>query len=74
MLRSREDGEGIEGVGEDVIVFAFVSWLMSHVLLGSAPSTEGWLALHVLWSQKEAKFVFGMVVISGVFGYDFLPL
>ena len=70
MLRSRQDGEGIEGMGEDVIIFAFVSWLMSHVLFGSDPATGGRLAFQILRSQKEAELVFGMVIISGIFGDD----
>ena len=57
-------------MGEDVIVFAFVSWLVSHVLLGSDPTGEGWLALQVFRSQKEAKLVFGMVIIPDILGND----
>ena len=70
MLRSREDSEGIEGVGEDVVVLLVVSGLVLHELLGAHPTGEGWLDLQVFRSQKEAKLVFGMVVIPGVFGDD----
>lgn len=70
MLRAREDGEGIEGMGEDVIVFAIVFWLMSHVLLGSDPTTEGWLAFHILGAKQKTELVFGMVIIPGILGDD----
>ena len=57
-------------MGEDVIIFAFVARLMAHVLLGSDPATDGWLAFHILGTKQKAKLVFGMVIIPGVFGDD----
>lgn len=40
VLSSGEDGEGIEGVGEDVIVFALVFGMVPHKLLGGDPTVE----------------------------------
>ena len=51
MLSAREDGEGVEGMGEDVVVFALVFGLVSHELLGGDPAAERWLAFQILWPQ-----------------------
>lgn len=48
MLRSREDGECIEGVGKDVVVFALVFGLVAHVFFGSDPTAERRFAFQVL--------------------------
>lgn len=51
MLSSGKDGERIEGMGEDVIIFALVFGLVSHVFLGGDPAAERWLAFQILGAQ-----------------------
>ena len=70
MLSPGEDGEGIEGVGKDVVVFALVFGLVAHVFFGSDPATEGWLVFQVLWTKEETNRVFGEIVVFGVLSDD----
>ena len=60
--RPGECCEGIERVGEDVVVLLIVLGLMLHELFGTDPMAVGGVALQVLWPQQEADVEVGVGV------------
>lgn len=70
MLGAGEDGEGIKGMGEDVVGLALIARLAFHEVLGGTPVAKGGIVLKVFRTKEKSDFVVWIDVVFGILGDD----